>query len=86
MKILKKMKSKETNVTEDLAPLSLLEVFQRIKDGAKKSLDDTNEEMSRIKRKSKPTRSGTVRWEKTRRLNLILCVISSTKDAHISRE
>lgn len=45
MKILKKMKSKETNVTEDLAPLSLLEVFRRIKDGAKKSLDDTNEEI-----------------------------------------
>lgn len=61
MKILKKMKSKETNVTGDLAPLSLLEVFRRIKDGAKKSLDDTNEEMSRIKRKSKPTRSETVR-------------------------
>lgn len=46
MKILEKMKSKETNVTGHLAPLSLLEVFRRIKDGRERVwTEDTNGEI-----------------------------------------
>ena len=48
VKFLKMMKSKETNVTEDLAPFACLEVVRRIKDGARKSLDGEYESRNRL--------------------------------------
>lgn len=42
------MKSKETNVTGDLAPQSLLEVVRRIEDGARKGLSGGYESRNRL--------------------------------------